>query len=455
MKLKIGTARDGSPLYLSTRAGDLATHVHGIGKSQRGKSRLIAHIARELIKAGEGLCLIDPHGSLYDMVVNWLAYTDPQLSEIILFNPSDTEKIVGFNPFRLDGAKSEERIMTKADSMVEATLHVWGLTDTSNAPRLERWLRCLYYVLIEQDCSLEAARYFRGSQHEEIRNRLLQQTRSAFIREEWEHLTSSRGSVDARLESTMNKLFKLLVHPTVRRVTGLTDNSINVADITDNKKVLLVNLQESEALSMEAGRVIGTLLLNEISQVMRRRKYRRDFFVIVDEFQNFATPDMPHILDELAKYGLHLILFHQRLSKLPADLRGAMKNTDTKVIFGGVDRREVTELLELRYDEELIEQTISHPKRYFTLKRSDHPPTVGIAPIVRRQYVSEDTQREYVRRKLETYLTPAQVDARLAARFAPAPPDIELKHPPTVAESPRTQIFSPAAEEISDDDLFE
>lgn len=454
MKLTIGTALDGSPLFLTTRGGDLATHVHGIGKSQRGKSRLIAHIARELIKAGEGLCLIDPHGSLYDMVVNWLAYTDPQLSEIILFNPSDTEKIVGFNPFRLDGQKAEERIMTKADSMVEATLRVWGLTDTSNAPRLERWLRCLYYVLIEQDCSLEAARYFRGSQHEEIRNRLIQQTRSAFIREEWEHLTTGRG-LDAQLESTMNKLFKLLVHPTVRRVTGLTENSIDLAGITDSKKVLLVNLQESDALSMEAGRVVGTLLLNEISQVMRRRRYRRDFYVIVDEFQNFATPDMPHILDELAKYGLHLILFHQRLSKLPADLRGAMKNTDTKIIFGGVDRREVTELLELRYDEELIEQTISHPKRYFTLKRSDHPPTIGIAPIVRKQYVSEDTQQEYVRKKLAPYLTPQQVDARLAARFAPRPPDIELKRPSVVSESPRTQIFSRAAEEISDDDLFE
>jgi hypothetical protein len=454
MKLKIGTALDGSPLYLSTRGGDFATHIHGIGKSQRGKSRLIAYIVRELIKAGEGLCLIDPHGTLYDMVVNWLAYTDPQLSEIILFNPSDTEKIVGFNPFWLDGAKTEERIMTKADSMVEATLHVWGLADTSNAPRLERWLRCLYYVLIEQDCSLEAARYFRGSQHEEIRNRLIQQTRSAFIKEEWEHLTTGRG-LEAQLESTMNKLFKLLVHPTVRRVTGLTENSIDLADITDHKKVLLVNLQQSEALSMEAGRVIGTLLLNEVSQIMRRRKYRKDFFVIVDEFQNFATPDMPHILDELAKYGLHLILFHQRMSKLDTDLRGAMRNTDTKIIFGGVDRREVTELLERRYDEELIEQTISHPKRYFTLKRSAHPPIIGITPIVRKQYVREDIQREYVKKKLALYLTPQQVDTRLAERFAPKPSDIELKPMSSNNESPRTQIFNNVPEEISDDDLFE
>jgi hypothetical protein len=449
MKLKIGTAPDGLPLYL--RSGDFATHVHGIGKSQRGKSRLIAYIVRELIKAGEGLCLIDPHGTLYDMVVNWLAYLDPDLSEIIPFNPSYPEKVVGFNPFWLDGEKTEERIMTKADRMLEATLRVWGITDTSNAPRLERWLRCLFYIVIEQDCSLEIARYFRGNQHAEIRTRIIQQTKSALIREEWENLVNSRGGLETQLESTMNKLFKLLVHPTVRRIMGLNENNIDLTDIANNQKVLLVNLQESESLSEEAGNIIGTLLLNEISQVIRRRKHRKDFYVIVDEFQKFTTPDMPYILDELAKYGLHLILFHQRMSKLNADVRGAMKNTDTKIIFGGVERREVQELLERRYDDEVIEQTIDHPKRYFTLKRSNQPLTVGITPLVRKRYVSEDVEQEYVRKKLVTYLTPHEVDAKLA-RFAErfTSPQVELS-----CESSRTQIFNNAQEEISDADLFE
>lgn len=454
MKLNIGTTLDGLPLYL--RSSDFATHVHGIGKSQRGKSRLIAYIVRELVKAGEGVCLIDPHGTLYDMVVNWLAYIDPRLNEIILFNPSYTEKVVGFNPFRLDDAKTEERIMTKADRMLEATLRVWGITDTSNAPRLERWLRCLFYIVIEQDCSLEIARYFRGSQHAEVRTRIIQQTKSAFIREEWEHLVNSRGGLETQLESTMNKLFKLLVHPTVRRIMGLNENNIDLADIADNQKVLLVNLQESESLSEEAGSIIGTLLLNEISQVIRRRKHRKDFYVIVDEFLKFTTPDMPYILDELAKYGLHLILFHQRMSKLDTDVRGAMKNADTKIIFGGVERREVQELLERRYDDEVIEQTIDHPKRYFTLKRSNQPLTVGITPLVRKRYVSEDVEQEYIRIKLAAYLTPQQVDAKLARfaeRFTPPAAHVELKGTPR--KSPRTQIFNNAPAEISDDDLFE
>lgn len=456
MKLKIGTTLDDQPLYL--RSSDFATHVHGIGKSQRGKSRLIAYIARELIKAGEGLCLIDPHGTLYQMVVNWLAYVDPQLSEIILFDPSYPKKVVGFNPFRLDGQKTEERIMTKADRMLEATMRVWGITDTSNAPRLERWLRCLFYILIEQDCSLEVARYFRGSQHAESRTRLIQQTKSAFIREEWEHLLNSRGSLDVHLESTMNKLFKLLVHLTVRRIMGLNENNIDITDIADNQKVLLVNLQESDSLSAEAGSIIGTLLLNEISQSVRRRKHRKDFYVIVDEFQRYTTPDMPYILDELAKYGLHLILFHQRMSKLDADVRGAMKNTDTKIIFGGVERRELIEILERRPDEEIIERTIEHPRRYFTLKRSNQPLTIGITPLVRKRYVSEDIEQEYVRKKLAAYLTPQQVDAKLtrfAERFTPPPAQIELERAPATVESPRTQIFNNAPTEISDDDLFE
>lgn len=457
MRLNIGVTRDGAPLELTK--SDLATHLHGIGASQRGKSRLIARITRDLIKAGEGLCLIDPHGTLYEGVLNWLAYVDPQLSDIHLLDPSNTEKIVGFHPFHLAGAQTEERIMTKVDRMVEATLRVWGVAEATNAPRLERWLRCLFYIIVEQGHSLEIVRFFRRKDYAPIRAQLIQQTRSDFIREEWESLTEGRG-IDAQLESTMNRLFKLIFHPTVRRIMGLRENSINLPEIIERRGVLLVNLQRSDVLSHEAGRVIGTLLLNEIGEVMSRRKHRRDFYVIIDEFQNFATPDMPYMLDELAKYGLHLILFHQRLSKLSTDLRGAMRNTDTKIIFGGVPRNELTELLEgsRATDEQLLE-TMEHPQRYYTLKRTMQPVTVGIAPAIRTEYVSREVEEEYRARKLAGYLTPGEVDERLAStieQFTRPAPAVELERSPAAGESPSTQIFNNAlAAEPSDEDFFE
>jgi hypothetical protein len=458
MRLKIGTA-DGGDVFLYD--DDLRTHLYGVGKSQRGKSRLLARIVRELIIEGEGLCLIDPHGSLYAGVIQWLAYARPQLAEIVLLDPSHPERVTGFNPFTLESPKTEARITTKVDRMVDATLKVWG--EEGNAPLLSRWLRCLYYVMIEQDYPLEIIRAFRGDEHAALRDEIIRNTRSDLIREELEQLTKGKQAA-GQLESSINRIFRIIFHPTVRRITGVRENSLSVREIVSRGHVLLANLQESDVLSRKAGETIGTLLLSEIVSVFAERRKKRNFFVIVDEFQTIATPDFPRVLDELAKYGLHLIICNQRLATLDTETRSAIRNTDTKVIFSGVARSEVAELLEgSNPPEDLLDRTLNLPVQHFTLRCESLRPTVVRAATTHVRYVSDEEAARYVAERVQGYMTHGEVDARLKSAFqqpeaAPSKPQNAILEAPAPyqPESPSTQIFSNApAKEISDDDLFE
>jgi len=367
--LFIGFAEDGSRLELTE--DDLQTHVHGVGASRTGKSKLIEWIVREMVLERQGFCLIDPHGFLYDDILRWLAFVQPK-RDIVLFNPSSGSRVVGFNPF-LTG---RGELGTQADRRVKATIKAWGQSDSDETPRLERILRCLYHALIEQKYSLDVSKYFLNWRHKEMRDHLIANIESSTIREEWEDISALPRNVDfyGQVESARNRVLRFVGSDNIRRIVGLPDNNLNIEEIVAQGKILLVNLQPSDALSEEQGRLLGTLLLNELWEVGRRRRRNSngakptDFFIIIDEFQKFLTPDVPDMLNEAAKYGFHLFLFHQHLAqleKLDAQVYGSLTNARIKLVFGGLSRgdaRRMTEEIfpgqvDLRRVKFLIEQT--------------------------------------------------------------------------------------------------
>ena len=343
--LHIGTTETGRPLNLIPE--HLETHVHGVGASRTGKSKLIEWIGRELVQSDRGFCLIDPHGTLYRDLIRWLTYFEPH-REIILFDPSSQSRIVGFNPFQ----PSTGDISVQVERRLQATLKVWGQTSTNETPRLERGLRCFYHYLIEQQQPLETASLLLRWSQKEIWPHLIQSINSPLIREQWTELASATRITDFwdKTESTWNKLFRFLSSATLRRVMGLPTNNIDIKDIIENGKVLLVNLQPSDYLTEEMGSLIGTLLLSEMWEVASRRiendwgEPPSSFFVIIDEFEKFLTPDIPAILNQGAKYGLHLFLFHQHLQQLrdkdESISAAVMANARTKLVFGGLTRED-------------------------------------------------------------------------------------------------------------------
>jgi type IV secretory pathway TraG/TraD family ATPase VirD4 len=459
--LRVGNREQehGAPLHLSR--SDLKAHAHGIGASRTGKSKLIEYIARQFVKERQGFCLIDPSGFLYNDLVQWLAYVRPNRDDIVLFNPSYEKKVVGFNPFQLRGIKSEATITAKVDRMIGATLRAWGMANTINAPRLERVMRCLYYVIIEQELSIEAVRYFLSPRHFHIRDAIIGRIQSEAIKDQWLMLTENKRP-EAYLntvESTANRLFKFITQQTVKRIIGTPENAIDLEAIVNSRSTLLVNLQPSSTFSQESARVIGTLLVNELWETARQRSREEmrkapPFFLVVDEFQNFATPDFSQMLDQAAKYGLHLFLFHQNLDQLDGDLRTALTACHTRFVFGGVTQRDAGHMLEgSRPSEEDLKTDIagvpSLPARYYLLKRPDQPLTLAFTPTVQEYRVPEEKVESYVAARTANYLTPDEIDRLLAK-----PITIEAAESDPPPETTKPEGATGQGGEVPPDDFY-
>jgi type IV secretory pathway TraG/TraD family ATPase VirD4 len=396
-------------VYLESR--DLISHIHGMGLSRTGKSKLIEMIVRDFIIKEVPFCLIDPHGTLYNAILDWLVVMEFE-QQITLFDPS--RGTVGFNPFKSDH-ETEAQIMTKAERLVSATFIAWKIADTSSTPRLTKMLTCLYYVMVEQQLPVNVFDAFLNYDKDRERAAILSRTKSEWVRFELGKLCEkNRTAYEAYIDSVDNKL-RMFVHPQVRKVLSI--EPLDLEAITRGG-MLLVNLQAAtdNTIGAESNGVLGTLLVNEFWEITYKRQKPREFFLIIDECHRYMTPDIAAMLAEGAKYGLHLMLFHQDRSQVRA-FEGALKNAQTKIFFST--------------EEDPL------PQRTFTLRRADHTRLRAQTLPVKTFHVSQE-ERE-----------------ALIAKLAPTPPPvcIESEHEPQ--ESPRTQIFSNAPEEISDDDLFE
>lgn len=332
-----------------------ATHMHVIGSSGSGKSKFLEWMIREDIKKGRGLCLIDPHGTLYEDIVKWGGYQWLTDREIILLNPSSGNHVVGFNPF----VKTGGDIAVQVDYQITATIRAWGLEGTDETPTLERWLRCIFQTLIEKNLTITAARYLIDYFEDEVRQHLTENLSQELISAEWKELSESKTPRQFRDEilSTKNKLFRFLTSDQIQRFMGLDKPILDFKKIMDEGKILLVNLAESEYLSYSNSRLFGSLLVNEFFQQAKRRKgdqignKPKSFHLYIDEFQRFVhTPDIGDMLDQVRKFGLHLILAHQRFGQIEKEeadvVEAVLTNAKIKAVFGGLTRPNAKRMVE-------------------------------------------------------------------------------------------------------------
>lgn len=323
------------PVELS--GSERETHMHVMGSSGSGKSKFLEQMMREDLKNRQGFCLIDPHGSLYQDVLNYCSHKVLD-REIVLLNLSEPAQIIGFNPFR----RTAGDLSVQVDGQIRAILRAWGMPNTDQTPTLERTLRLIFTTLVELGLPFHAAQHMLNFGSGEIRSEFVERLSSALIRQEWEELTSLR-SKDWRAEmmSAKNRLLRLLTSETLSRFFN-AENCIDLAEIIDKGKVLLVNLAPSPKLSDENGRVFGALLLNEFFQTACRRRTEpgralAPYYLYLDEFQTFVTLDVANMLDQVRKYKLFAVLAHQRFGQLDEDLRDAvLTNCQIKAVFGGL-----------------------------------------------------------------------------------------------------------------------
>lgn len=315
-------------------------HLHLVGASGTGKSKLLEHMLRQDILARRGLCLIDPHGSLADSVIAWCA-SRGFANRLRIIKAGQSGWSAGFNPLKLD---EDVEPTTRVDAMVAACAQVWGGEDMASTPRLKKTLRAVFYALAVRNLTLAEAPLLTTGTHAEVRKRLTEGLPDQVFGTVWSDLNSlSRREFTEVFESTNNRLGEFLTSPLVRRIVGQSASTFDARRAMDDGEIVVVNLHPGTGLSSDNVRLVGTLLASEfrLCAMQRDTAYaeRHPFTLYIDECHEFLTKDIVDMLDQTRKFGLHLVLSHQRLGQLGDRtsnmFNGIMTGGQTKIVFGG------------------------------------------------------------------------------------------------------------------------
>lgn len=334
--LFLGTESEkGNRVFLTP--SDRSTHVHIIGSTGTGKSKLMEHMIREDIIESRGLCLIDPHGYLYKDILRWYATKDLK-RKIVLFDPAEDDWSFGFNPLR----KSSKDLSHQVDSMVKACAKVWGADSLNQTPLLKRNLRNIFYVLAEKGLTLLESQYLFSPVQNEVREFLVRDCGDPIVKDQWDYYNQlDPKRFEEAFSSSINRLVEFLAAPRMRRIFGQLSKTIDFRLLMDEGYILLVNLSSGQRVSTENARMLGTLMVNEMFLCATERPPKsKPFYLYIDEFGLFVNEDIGRILDEGRKFGLHLILAHQHLSQLeeedPKVYKSVLGDAKTKIVFGGL-----------------------------------------------------------------------------------------------------------------------
>jgi len=315
---------------------DRRRHTYIIGKSGTGKSQLLANMAIQDILNGEGVCIIDPHGDLIDDVITRVP---PERAEdVILFSPADTERPLALNLLEFDPRYPEQKSFV-INEMIKIFDKLYDLKATGG-PIFEQYVRnAMLLVMSDPESGSTLMEIPKVLADPEFRKMKLDRCDNPTVVDFWRKEAEKAGG-EAALANVVpyitSKLTSFVANDTMRPIIGQQKSSFNLRDVMDNKKILLVDLAKGMIGEMNAyllGMIlVGKILMAALSRTDILFEQRKDFYLYIDEFQNFTTDSIASILSEARKYKLNLIIAHQYLGQL-------VKNNDTSIrdaVFGNV-----------------------------------------------------------------------------------------------------------------------
>jgi hypothetical protein len=310
---------------------DRRAHMYVIGKTGTGKSTVLETLIRQDIENGEGLALLDPHGDLVEKVLR--AVPENRKGDLIYFDVPDRASALGFNP--LESVAPEKRSLAAA-GLLDAFKKIW---EDSWGPRLEHILRNAFLALLDQPEATLADVLRLLDDHafrREVSSRVSNsQVRDFWLREYENYPLRLRAEAIAPLQ---NKVGAFLTDPILNRILTQKRSAFDLRHVMDEGKILLVNLAKGK-IGADASALLGALLVTKIglaglSRADSQEERRRDFYLYLDEFQNFATLSLANMLSELRKYRANMIFSHQYLSQLDPQVKDAiLGNTGTIISF--------------------------------------------------------------------------------------------------------------------------
>jgi energy-coupling factor transporter ATP-binding protein EcfA2 len=321
----------GKEVKFGIKPQDRLRHIYIIGKTGQGKTTLLENMINFDIQNKNGLAFLDPHGDSVQRILDYIP--KERIDDVIYFNPTDINHPIAFNP--LEKVSWEHRHLT-AISLLSIFKKIW--VDAWSA-RMEYILTNTLLALLEWPNStlLDVNRLLADEKfREKVVNNLKDEVVKAFWKQEF-----AKYHLQFRTEAIapiQNKIGQFITNPLIRNIIGQTESAFDLRKIMDEGKIFLANLSVG-AIGEETSRLLGGLLitkfqLSAMSRVDVPEEKRKDFYLYIDEFQNFATESFINILSEARKYHLSLILAHQYLDQVPEEIvKAVFGNVGTFIVF--------------------------------------------------------------------------------------------------------------------------
>jgi len=317
---------------------DRRRHIYIVGQTGTGKTVLLQEMARQDIEAGEGICVIDPHGDLAEKILGFIPAS--RVRDVVYFNPTDIDRPIGLNMLEYDLSHPEQKTFV-INEMIEIMDKLYDLRQVGG-PMFEQYLRNAM-LLIMGDTQIKATimEIPRVLADAEYRRALLARCDNPSVVAFWTKEAEKAGGEFALANMVpyiTSKLNPFIANDIVRPIVGQTVTQFNIREIMDGQKILIVNLAKGvlgETNSYLLGMImVGKILMAALGRVDRPENERKDFYLYMDEFQNVTTKTVASILAEARKYRLNLIMAHQFIAQLKDDIREAIfGNVGTMISF--------------------------------------------------------------------------------------------------------------------------
>jgi len=315
---------------------DRRRHAYLIGKSGTGKSVLLANLAIQDIQNGEGVCVLDPHG---DLIADILERIPPERAEdVIIFSPGDLERPLALNLLDYDPHYPEQKSFV-INEMIGIFDKLYDLKATGG-PMFEQYMRnAMLLIMDDPDSGSTLMEIPKVLADENFRKLKLSRCQNQTVVDFWRKEAEKAGG-EAALANIVpyitSKLTSFISNDMMRPIIGQQKSAFNLREVMDKQKILLIDLPKGLVGEMNAyllGMIlVGKILMAALSRTDIPGEQRKDFYLYIDEFQNFTTNSICQILSEARKYALNLIIAHQYIGQLSKG-----QNTEIKdAVFGNV-----------------------------------------------------------------------------------------------------------------------
>ncbi|MEN9405159.1 MAG: hypothetical protein RLY47_118 [Candidatus Parcubacteria bacterium] len=316
-----------TPIHMTD--GDRLRHFYCVGQTGVGKTTILKQMIIQDIKNGDGVCMIDPHGSdLMEVLAN---IPPERADDVIYFDPAYTDRPMGLNMLEYDVTKPEQKTFI-VNELFSIFQKLYGANPESMGPMFEQYFRNSTMLVIEDpETGNTLSDVGRVMTDKAFRDLKLSRCKNPIVVQFWREVAEKAGG-DAALANIVpyitSKFDVFLANDIMRPIITQKKSAFDFRDIMDNRKILLVNLSKGRLGEINASLIgliiVGKILMAALSRVGMSSDDMHPFYLYIDEFQNISTDSVAQILSEARKYKLSLNMFHQYIKQLSDTIKDAV-----------------------------------------------------------------------------------------------------------------------------------